>query len=59
MVGRLVRGLGFHLLVVLVRNVLGDDLIGGGLLLLPKRRNLAVYGGRLSGELLYGALVSE
>ncbi len=56
-VGGLIGGLRLHLLVVLVGNALGDNLVGGRLLLLAKRGNLAVDGGGLGGQLLHGALV--
>jgi hypothetical protein len=44
MVSRLIGCLGFHLLIVLVGDILGDNLVRGGLLLLPQRGNLAIDG---------------
>ena len=58
-VGGLVRGLGLHLLVVLVGDTLGDDLIRGRLLLLAKGGDLAIDGGGLGGQLLHRALIGS
>ncbi len=59
MVGGLICGLGLHLLVVLIRDVLRHDLVGSGLLLLSQSGNLAVNGGGLGGQLLHRALVGS